>query len=335
MNPDLTKHNLGWTSLLAVLLLLLFWVRAQVAPVVLDAPLGGYGPLGDLLLQGFSSLPQWCSSMIGFVSLFWCGVVVSRIVTANMIVLERNYVSTILFVLIACGSGMQPDALPVVIAALLLLYSHEQTLLSFRRIIEFKYTFNAGLLMGLSVLIYAPAAFYLLMVPAGLVIFKKSLREWIISFVGLLVPLLFAAYLYWGIAGYSFGWCFEQIYQQGVYAFLNSSFLTNYLDPFLLLFWLLLLLIALDSIRLFIQRKQIIRTRPFKTYLYFVWVMILSVVLFVIPGRSLAAFLLIAPALAIVMVIFFDRRPNTVTNIAYLLLLATILAYNLLALLLA
>ena len=102
-------------------------------------------------------------------------------VARNMILLERTYMPLIIFILVGCGSWYDPAALDIYVVALLMLGSFRQTIKSFRRETAYAYTFNAALLLGLSILIYAPSAIYILLLPISHILFMKRWREWVVT----------------------------------------------------------------------------------------------------------------------------------------------------------
>ena len=180
-------------------------------------------------------------------------------------------------------------------------------------------------------LLYAPAAVSLPVLVAALAVFKKQWREWVVALGGYLLPLAFASYLYWG-AGYDFLWL-GRLAVDGIRDYLTlpgGAFFRTWNDPALLVFWGIWAAITVWAVLTFFLTARTMRVRPYKASLFFFWMLLLLLLLFAAPGRSIRIFPLVAVPSAVFIPLFFKKRIDRVSNLAYLLLFGSVVCYNLL-----
>ena len=96
MGYDVTRQGLGWTLFFFALLLLLFWKHSLAEPVPFDPLSAGDMPLGAVLAGVARRLPVF-SGILSALLAFAGGVVLTRIVSRNMILLERTYMPILLY----------------------------------------------------------------------------------------------------------------------------------------------------------------------------------------------------------------------------------------------
>ena len=103
MGYDLTRQSMVWTLLMFVLLMLLFWARSLLYPVEVTLSTVGEMPPG-VMVDGFSeNYPRWGGGLAaGF--MLAGGLALCRVVTRNMILLERIYMPLQIYLIVACGS---------------------------------------------------------------------------------------------------------------------------------------------------------------------------------------------------------------------------------------
>ncbi len=331
MSVDLTRHSSSWTLVLFALLGALFCLRAAVAPGAEPAEIPAQMPLGVWVDSLGGGLPAWLSRGLVLLLVFWNGTLLTRILSRNMILLERSYLPYILYLLIACGPAFSSVSLAPYMAATLLVSAHNLMIDSFRRVIIYSKSFDAALLMGLAVLVYAPAVVYVPLLLCALVIFKKGWREWVSTSVALLLPMLAYSYVAWGLGGsFSRSW---QTLSEALSGRLEGAFFwAQRPDPLLAAFGGLVILATLVSLALFFSRVGTMRTRPYKSCLYFVWVFLFSLALSLSPGASWSDLPLLGMAPALLMPIGLTRFGGWIANTVYLVLLGLVLLYNLLPL---
>ena len=196
MGYDVTRQGLGWTLFFFALLLLLFWKHSLAEPVPFDPLSAGDMPLGTVLAGVARRLPVF-SGILSAVLAFAGGVVLTRIVSRNMILLERTYMPILLYPAVGCSAYFGPESLPALAASFLTIASFDTILVSFRRTARFGSLFNATILAGAALLVWSHTIVYVLLLPFALVVFKRSGREWIVAWVGMLLPLAICSYIEW------------------------------------------------------------------------------------------------------------------------------------------
>ena len=321
----------------------LFWLRSVAAPLPEVDALSTQMPLGLWIDRLGHALPLWGKNLCIVLIVFWNSLLLTRLVSRNMLVLERTYLPFILYLLVACGLSFGRAPLAPYVAAGLLVSAFDLMIGSFRRVVVYAKSFDSALLTGLSILVYGPAAIYALLLPCALIIFRKEWREWLSCLTGLCLPFLIASYIYWGL-GEPFPYL-GQLWLQEIQDRLAAPFYwqqtATLLAPeislfggkgplvLMLMIWIPLLLVSLAALAVFFSRKSSMRTRPYKTYLYFIWILAFSLILLLTPGGSMTDLPLLAAPLAIVIPAYFNRFGGWHGNSVYLLLLGTIILYNL------
>ena len=324
----ITRLNLSWTLILALLLLILFSSRGALVP------LSGM-PQSDMLLGAlidqFAQQHAAAALLLGAMIVLWNSMLLVRIVSRNMIQSDRNYLPITLYTLVAAGCFFQPSMLATLIVSALLIGSFGYLLSSFRRIVQYSELFQASLLCGITPLIYSHTVIYLLLLPVALILFRKTGREWIVAWCGYLLPLFFCSYVYWGM-GHSFFDLIVILYNN----LLHGSSALGMPHPanvwLLILFGVCALGIILLAIVVFWQRAATLRTRAYKSYQFFLWVLLLSAVLLALPSRSALDLPLIAIPFGVLGPLCLLHYNHWAYSVLFALLPLSLIVYNLLVL---
>ena len=324
---NIIRLNLGWTLFLFFLLLILFWSNAGAG----SAPATGFFmdmPLG-MLLERFSVGNPITGALLCSLLIFINSGLLIRIVSRNMILADRSYLPIIFYVTIGAGCILGYNSLPVFVLSFLMIGSYGLMLSSFRRVVRYGDLFNSTLLAGIALLVWSHAAVYLLLLPISLVIFKKDGRGWIVALTGYVLPLAICSYVYWGM-GYPISYAVDRLLNGIVGMFDAEEFVpAGWLHPALLLFWGISLAVCVLSVISSIKRASSMRTRTYKAFVYFLWILVCSLLPFCLPGRSLSDCIFVAVPMAILIPLYFIRNQTFVAQIIYLLLLGSIVVYNL------
>lgn len=326
MGINLARQSLGWTLLWSIMLLALFWGRGVMHPVELTASYVNKMPLGVMLEEFALSMP----ALSGYIMLFFVllnAILITRIVIRNMIYTDKVFMPAIVYIAVACGSYFGPESITGVAAAWLMVCSADLIINSFRRQKQYSRTFLASVLWGSVLLIYAPAAVFIILVPAALVVFRKDWHETVIAIIGFILPITIGSYIYWGM-GEEFRYLGQVLYDSVMCYDIQAAFPADFLRPDLLVFWGVTSLITIISILIFFGRASLIRTRPYKSIVFFIWMLVLSAALFVAPCRSVSDFPIIALPLSVIMPFFFNRQDGWITNVSYLVFILSIILYN-------
>ena len=325
---NVIRLSLGWTLLLFFLLLLLFWTNAGVVGSV---PATGFFmdmPVGVLLERFAAGNPVTGAVLDSLLMLINSGLLI-RIVSRNMILADRSYLSIVVYVAIGAGcTTLGYSSLPVFVLSFLMISSFGLMLSSFRRVVRYGDLFNSTLLAGIALLIWSHAVVYLLLLPVSLIIFKKDGRECIVALTGYVLPMAICSYVYWGM-GHPISYVFYQLCE-GIVAMFNAEFVPQrWLHPALLLFWGIALTVCVLSVISSMKRAPTLRTRTYKAFVYFLWILICSLLPFCLPGRSLLDCVLISVPMAILIPSYLVRLHGWIPQTVYLLMLVAIVVYNL------
>lgn len=68
----------------------------------------------------------------------------------------------------------------------------------------------------------------------------------------------------------------------------------HWLNPLLLLLWAMIAVLTVWSLVIFVRQAHSMRTRPYKSYLYFIWILFFSALPLIPPGRSVGELMLLA-----------------------------------------
>ncbi|MDD3108525.1 MAG: hypothetical protein PHV49_04860 [Alistipes sp.] len=325
------RQNLGWTLFGFSLLCLLFWVRWGYAPVAAEGMVQSDMPLGRLLHQFSLQFPLWShGATIGVI--FWNSVLLIRIISRNMILTDRSYLPMIVYLWIIGGCYLGSGSLETAVTSLILISAFGRMLNSFRRVVQYGSLFNSALLTGIALLIWSHTIVYVPLLGVALILFKKESREWIVALAGVILPLLICSYVYWGM-GKPFDLLFVELRDGVQEAFLSEGFIRSLPSIPLLVFWGGMVLTLGFSCVTFWQRADTLRTRAYKSYLYFLWILLFSALPMIAPGRSWLDFSLLAAPLSILIPSYLKRSFGWIPNLLYLLLGGSIILYNLLPLL--
>lgn len=340
MSLDLTRQSLLKTLLYFVLLAAIFWGAELFHPErsglvaaahadLLIAPAAGM-PLGTLIdswLGHFPVIGILLSSLLVFVNSFF----VTRIVIRNVIFLERTYMPAIIYLLVSSGYYNSYMSFRPLLVALLLLIAVEIIFKSYNyKGLATGAYMVVGFIFGTAGAIYAPALFLVALLPVALVLFRLfDLREWVAAFGGWLLPLFFSAYGVW-LAGGDFAGVFSECREVLLTpkslppVGLFSSFEWTFFGCVAVLFVL--------SMLTFFGRSRSYKLKPFKVYIFFIWMLVVAVlILTFVPSRSFYQLPIVAIPLAVIIPTYFNsRKPNFVSNFLYMLMMGCAVVIHLL-----
>ena len=199
-----------------------------------------------------------------------------------------------------------------------------------RRTARFGSLFNATILAGAALLVWSHTIVYVLLLPFALAVFKRSGREWIVAWVGMLLPLAICSYIEWG-TGRSFLGPVSRLWEGVRGAFAGPGFDLPTIRPALWVFWSMCLTVTVLSLVALWRRSGTMRTRAYKSSVYFLWILFFSLLPLAAPGRAMTDLVLPAAPLAVVMPAYFSRRSGWIPDAVYLLLFGSVICYGLLS----
>lgn len=326
MNIDFTRPSLFRAMLYFLLLYILFRYRDWGVEPVLP-PDGGMMPLEKWMTGFFTGHPIWKEIYQGVISLLSI-FSLSRILSRNMIYLERTFVPALIFPLVALGyatSAVTPVTLTV---AFLLVFTVGNMINAYKREGNSSFFLHAAIALGFAPLIYAPAAVFFLLLPIGFILFRQNWRSVITASLCYFVPLALCSYILWGM-GENFGDTTRQIVSIITTPSSETLFIFR-MDVWDYILAGVFLLLTLFGISHFFSGQTQIRRRSLRGFTIFVWVLILSCGMLALPCRSLDMLPILAVPLSAIIPACFNRKSGWWPNLLYLVMLWSVVIYNVL-----
>lgn len=319
MRPDVTRQSLASTCLLSALLLLLFWVRAELAP---DAAESGYRIW--LNLWGDGGTP-WYGAVFYMMMALLNAMLAARIATRNMVFVTRTFQPIIFFVMVSCAVYM-PYADPgAMLCAWLFIVGSQFLIESFRHKYGFESLLKGGIAIGIMPLLWPPAMVMWSAVPVALALFRRTWREGIVAFAGLLLPVAVYCYAEW-FGGGEFTGFFVRAFE---YISAAAEYSPLAMDIGRMVLVCLIVLVVFLSVGAYLGIAHSMRTRPARIIIYFICMAVAGLSLFLLPCRSVAAYPVVAVSLALISPVFFVQRRGLVPALIYILLIVCASVMNL------
>lgn len=344
MSFNIARQSFGLTiTISSLLLLLFFWSRTWVMDGGLYSDTNTQFatdtfsnaammmPISEYIYSHFLNIPQILRQFAIAILVFINGVLITRIVTRNMVVTERTYVPIIICVIISCGLFAGDSIIIPILASSFFIYAFDMILRSFKRIPEYSLVFNGALYIGLAILLYPPTAIFIPILPIAMVILRKNGREWIIALAGLSLPILLCSYIYWGI-GEDFSYSIRSIVEILSQISIRTDYASMLQQPQQIVFGFTVAVISVCSLIKFIKNGSRTRTRPYKTYLMATWSLVLAGIVTLVLSSGIYATPLLALPLAIIIPYYFSSAKGWFANLLYTLLLSSVVVCNLMQL---
>ncbi|MFI5163811.1 MAG: DUF6427 family protein [Bacteroidia bacterium] len=188
------KHNRAVSIVLLPVAMISLWVYGFFHPVV---PLTEHAaPLYKLLIAGIAHYP-FLLTLISFILIFCEAMLINYIVEKNEIINTKSYLPALVYIVLM---SLQPEMFslhPIVIANLFMLFALHKLMQTYRKETAYSEAFDTGLFISLAALFYIPSVVFILLLWIGLIIIRPFIwREWVISFIGLILPWLYLVFYY-------------------------------------------------------------------------------------------------------------------------------------------
>ena len=186
MGGSVTRQGLGSALPTLVLLLGLFWWRHLAVPLPVELPAAEAMPVGELL-DGFARRHRVWGEALALLAVALNAALITRLTIRYMIAGVRTLLPMIFYAAVACGIFLPSPPLGACAASTLLTLSTVLFAASFRREYSFDTIFRASLCLGLLPFVYAPAMPLLALLPAAMLLYRRSAREWLVAMCGVSV----------------------------------------------------------------------------------------------------------------------------------------------------
>ena len=273
----------------------LFFKSEQILKLPTDGILFKF--IGNIINTIASSFPP-IYGLVAFILLFTQAITINKIVAEQKLHRQTNYLTGMSYLLI---TSLFPEwfhlSAPLIVNTFLLL--------AFSKICTLYYNtnpktnlFNIGLIIGIVSFISFPSIIFLLLAIVGIVIARPiNLKEWIIVFIGITVPLyVFGAYLFLADKLYT--------YKLPVFRFNKVNFIHGNIFFYAISIIIISLIIGMFFVNQNFNR-QVVQTRKSWQLLFFYFI-IAALIPFANANADFTYWILVAvPAAPIVGAAFF------------------------------
>ena len=188
------KSNNASALLFLPLIAIVIWVFGFIHPIVL--PVKHTMPLYELIAGSLTNIP-WLSCLIGLLLVIGEAFLLNFIVNENEVLAKQTYLPALFYIVFMSNNNAMLTLHPLLFGNLFLLLAMQKLLSSYRKDSAFSQAFDAGLLISIATLFYFPFVVFLPLLGIGLIILRPfNWREWVISFIGALIPYLFVITFY-------------------------------------------------------------------------------------------------------------------------------------------
>ncbi len=176
--------------LIAIAIWAFGFMEASVFPVEHAMPLYG-------LLAGIVENIPWLGNFIALILIIGEALLLNYIVNENEVLTKQSFLPALFYIIFMSNNNYVLVLYPLIFANLFLLFAINKLLNSYRKDNAFSQAFDAGLLISIATLFYFPYAVLFPLLGVGLIIMRPfNWREWLISFIGVLVPYIFVITFY-------------------------------------------------------------------------------------------------------------------------------------------
>ena len=326
MSIDFTRPSLLRTVLYFVVFYAIFRGR-EFLPADPQQAASTMMPL-EAALAGFFGRHIVLTEVVTFFFAFLNAFYITRILSRNLIFLERTYLPALVYLLVATGYTSSQLSVIMLAVSFLVIYAIDSMIRSHKKSGNFGHFLHASVVLGLAPLLYAPSVIYFGLLLVGFAVFRKDGRSIVISLAGYLLPIFFCSYILWGmkepflLTVQQIGTIVTTPDPEALFIFRMTAW-----DYALTALFLLLTIIGLVN---FAQKYKSMRSRAQNGYRMFAWSLVVALGMVALPCRSLDMLPMLAVPLAVIIPACFNRQLGWVPNLLYILLMGSMLAYNLL-----
>lgn len=251
--------------------------------------------------------------------LFGCAVINGKSHMRSGLTNGYSALSMPIFGILSCGIFVASDTLTAAITSLCLAVAVFLLLRSLRSSEEKDSIFFAAMLLGVMVLLYPPAAVFVVMLPLLVFILVLSVKQIVMLVVAYFMPFLAASYVKWYM-GYDLLSVAEGIYTSLKTYQMGAITQLPYL-AIAIASVVLIILIWGGVHSIFRGNKMIRMARDRRAMHLFIWMTVIALTMFAIPGWDLTAFAVVAVPLSVLLAFVLGLLPETPSTIAYWVLI--------------
>lgn len=159
----------------------------------------------DVGMPFYNALLNWLggtsilSTIVALIIIIIEAFLINFIVNANEILTKQSFLPGLFYVLLMSCDSSFLSLTPILLANFFVLLAVHQLVSSYRKDTAFSNAFDAGLLLSLATLFYFPCVVFFPLAYIGFLLFRPFVwREWLIAFIGFVVPYTFVfVYYFW------------------------------------------------------------------------------------------------------------------------------------------
>lgn len=189
------KNNSPSSFILLPLFALVFWISGFfITHEVTDFGM----PLYNMIIKWFNGINP-IIVFVAFLTMLAEAFLLNYIVNENEILTKPSFLPALLYIVFMSSDTILLTAYPLLFANFFILLAIHKLVNSYRKDIAFSNAFDAGFLLSISTLFYFPCIIFFPLLGIGFVLLRPfNWREWVISFIGVLVPYTFVfTYYFW------------------------------------------------------------------------------------------------------------------------------------------
>lgn len=236
----------------------------------------------------------------------------------------NTLLSVPLYGIIACGIFLSDNFLTGGLIAFLLTRAMRNFCVSYRNGYTFSSLFRGALYLGMLAMLYLPALPLVLLAPLIIILFKRTLRETIVTLVGLLLPLGALCYLHWAFTGMA-GVPLQQI--ASMFASPERFHLFQEASPVLIAQLVVILAATLWALFYYLSDIYAATSKARAILTAHVWLFLIAIATPAMPAATANTLILMAVPMSILLPFLFVRLKRSMANALYLVIVTLFLAH--------
>ncbi len=161
-------------------------------------------PLYEILSNPVANF-HFIATLIAFILIVAEAFLLNYIINENGILAKPSFLPALFYIVFMSADGTLLNLHPLIFASFFVLLAINKIVCSYKKDNAFSNAFDSGLLFSIATLFYFPSIVFLPLLGVGFILFRPfNWREWVISFIGILVPytFLFSYYFCNDMLGY-------------------------------------------------------------------------------------------------------------------------------------
>lgn len=190
------KSNNASALIFLPLIAIAIWAFGFVSPSVV--PIKHAMPLYELIAGKLVVIP-WLATIIALLLVLGEAFLLNYIVNENEVLTKQTYLPALFYLVFMSNNNNMLLLHPPLFANLFILFALNKLFSSYRKDNAFSQAFDAGFLISIATLFYFPYIIFFPLLGVALILLRPfNWHEWLISFIGSLIPYVFTiTYYFW------------------------------------------------------------------------------------------------------------------------------------------